>query len=1229
MKKLQSANGSITRSYTVGNDSGQLHPGQYRAFFNGDFNNFGTLPATYKIGTSGLTTDVKKDIRKEQLTTAVDGWNYAVDEDRKFWKDDFSSDTSGNYTISGTATFAVNSVTFGNSSQIFKNLSFYNGVYEAAVAFTGSLTSGSLIYVPLINDGSLSLYVDYGATYFSVGIYDYVNHVQILSSVVTSTAHDSSKHVVGIEYLSDGFYLLFDNIRIGTKQSLSLLGSRTISGIGVKSYTSPVSCACYGLKFVPSISYSDSYISDTSSRYQAISGTNTFSTDRLNLTAPAGSWNKTRLKSYKFESGKTTQKIVLPTTGTSGDIVAHYFSGSADMSTNYGVGVKRLASNLWLPVEIKDNTVITTGTSPIAPIQDGDTAVLEVETDMVKGVSWLSCWNNGSKNLMTFDGVDDYVNCGSGSNLNITTGSFSICFSIQTTQSITSGQKIIFDKENSVWKYVIVNLVPTTGQLRFKLHDGTNTSSVYTNIAVNDGIRHNIVFVRDRSTLTLYSYIDSSTPLNITDSTTTFSTDGILKIGDGYGSTGTGQYLQGMLTNIQIYNRALSKSEANNYINKIYPIQEYLVVSYTNTGNTNNDWVDRSGNNNNGTVNGTPTTTVITGSKINGTTLKQFAQYQMGYSGTGYYNVGTSDNTCSLKLLESRARSLLGYTNVPVTESASFVDNFNENSIGKYTVTGTHSIANGILTCTSAGDISLKNTLGNGTYLYTKTMENGSTDYFYFGGHRLKSVQGSTSCVITLQTAAGVNVGSTTWTKTVNAGSSFTIKIVQDTNSIIVYDGTTAKITETPATSAGIPYWSLSTNSTLDAININATRNTYKPMLRGVGVGSYWNETQEVSCARFTDNFENNSLSEYGNNTNFTYDSVNKYIIHNNVVTTNGLQVTPQFNDGWYEVKVTTASADTTRIAFCNSTTSLQVGGGTKYLVVLSTNDNKLSVSRDVSGVTSVLYSLSNAGIAPNTTYTVNIYKLNRIIKIYINNNLLINITDDSPITTVGNFVIGGMTSIGVKIHHINVISINGLFLGGVSHGGFFSNDGNPNNSGNWAGFKFKNHDRDTVYTSTLNRGACTVADSSSFQVVRKNITDSSQISSKAITEDVSVTTSAATISTNDITLNADDVGDDIGIYIQTKNDNAPILPLVSQSLIKNSLTDTTSNNYYFMDFEITDEDIGNQIQIGLFENDQISNNYYKLDYMLMVPTGIIDKTAKRALWNAAPLTKVIKSTPR
>lgn len=147
-RKLSEANSSIKRSMAVTDENGAFPYGTYRGFFkigmfNKDDNEIFDIPQRYQIG----RLDQPVDIQKEHY----DNLEYSHDVERKFWKDDFSSDTSIDYDVFN-ATYLGGKVTVSNSQTIVKMLPGYT-------SFGGKMSFGQESY-----SRSVSIYfndVDY------------------------------------------------------------------------------------------------------------------------------------------------------------------------------------------------------------------------------------------------------------------------------------------------------------------------------------------------------------------------------------------------------------------------------------------------------------------------------------------------------------------------------------------------------------------------------------------------------------------------------------------------------------------------------------------------------------------------------------------------------------------------------------------------------------------------------------------------------------------------------------------------------------------------------------------------------------------------------------------------------------------------------------------------------------------------------------------------------------
>lgn len=171
-----------------------------------------------------------------------------------------------------------------------------------------------------------------------------------------------------------------------------------------------------------------------------------------------------------------------------------------------------------------------------------------------------------------FDGINDYVNCGSDSSLD-TTDAITIEVWVKTTAAAT--QRMVGKSGDSGDSWVGWSfLVNSDGTLFSRCHI-TDNRDVQSNETVNDGNWHHIVAKAEAGQLRKI-YIDGNEATYSTQETAesgTYTNSQTLKIGrHTYSAI---QYFNGSIDEVKIYNRALSASEVvhNHTHSPIYYMQ--------------------------------------------------------------------------------------------------------------------------------------------------------------------------------------------------------------------------------------------------------------------------------------------------------------------------------------------------------------------------------------------------------------------------------------------------------------------------------------------------------------------------------------------------------------------------------------------------------------------------------------------------------------------------------
>lgn len=166
-----------------------------------------------------------------------------------------------------------------------------------------------------------------------------------------------------------------------------------------------------------------------------------------------------------------------------------------------------------------------------------------------------STFNSENGGSIVFDGVDDYVDCGNGSSLNIT-GDLSVSIWIKTTG--VSGNHVIFAKHS-----LPSNIANYEGYLKgtaIYWWDGAAERS--TGLTVSSNIWNNITYVRSSSLVTAYINYSVSGSVGVISQG---PVSGNLTIGKDQNS----QNFQGNIATVHIYNKALSSSEVLQNFNAI------------------------------------------------------------------------------------------------------------------------------------------------------------------------------------------------------------------------------------------------------------------------------------------------------------------------------------------------------------------------------------------------------------------------------------------------------------------------------------------------------------------------------------------------------------------------------------------------------------------------------------------------------------------------------------
>ncbi len=349
-----------------------------------EFNPSSTLHAEYLVSVLPVNTVTKDN----------------GDVERKFWKDDFSVDSSSQYT-GDVASFTWDTA---NSRLEIANV----GQRTLAVNNCQSLASTKIsfvISVPSGTDGQNGVNfttngVQYTCRFITVSrrLYLYQGGSSLVFTSQFPEGWDASIPVIGVITLNPSS-IDIDAYVEGVKYSASYGATTTgASDLGIFAYNPTSTGYFHDLTAYPSVSYADDFASDTTERYQAVTGTVAYDdvNKRMNVTTATGANGKAsgRLKSYKFCEGSQIYDVLLPT-GADGDficMVTHATNGVMD--NGIGVGLQSDGAGNWNLATLSGTTV-TEGAD--SGLNDADVARIEIEKD-ITGAYWYYIYDaSGTK----------------------------------------------------------------------------------------------------------------------------------------------------------------------------------------------------------------------------------------------------------------------------------------------------------------------------------------------------------------------------------------------------------------------------------------------------------------------------------------------------------------------------------------------------------------------------------------------------------------------------------------------------------------------------------------------------------------------------------------------------------------------------------------------------------------------------------------------------------------
>ncbi|MCK4892144.1 MAG: FG-GAP repeat protein, partial [Candidatus Pacebacteria bacterium] len=282
----------------------------------------------------------------------------------------------------------------------------------------------------------------------------------------------------------------YENLTLTTGNTGDIIMDVTDSLIGLK---------IFGSTIVVDDSLTSGTEFDISSA--SIAGTESGSTKLLNLSRSGANANLAHT-AYGLYSAVTN------TNATSGTNIAGYFSASGATSANYGLIVEN--GDVGIGTATPLSTLDVRGTIENGLVgwwsMDEGTGTSVADQSINSNTGTLSGgipdWTNGKfGKALSFNGTDDYVDCGSDTSLTSTVGSIEAWIKLNTTNN---DEPIFFLRENSWSDYF--RFYRANGYLRLTIDDG---SVIKTNVntpldSLKDTNWHHIITTQNGSGIKIY-----------------------------------------------------------------------------------------------------------------------------------------------------------------------------------------------------------------------------------------------------------------------------------------------------------------------------------------------------------------------------------------------------------------------------------------------------------------------------------------------------------------------------------------------------------------------------------------------------------------------------------------------------------------------------------------------------------------------------------------------------
>jgi hypothetical protein len=162
-------------------------------------------------------------------------------------------------------------------------------------------------------------------------------------------------------------------------------------------------------------------------------------------------------------------------------------------------------------------------------------------------------FNSGNGGSIVFDGTNNYVNCGNASNLQLTVGTISAW--VKTTTPGSSYRGII--TKPFAWGLFVKDGILITYDWGLPANMGTRT----TGINISDGTWKSVTMTFTQTIGTPSNNVIIYLNGNPVLTTTVKHFDNNINVQLGSNTSGINQFLNGSISNSQVYNRALSSQE--------------------------------------------------------------------------------------------------------------------------------------------------------------------------------------------------------------------------------------------------------------------------------------------------------------------------------------------------------------------------------------------------------------------------------------------------------------------------------------------------------------------------------------------------------------------------------------------------------------------------------------------------------------------------------------------